>query len=266
VVVNLSALRCKPGAALALTKMNTEIDVRDVLKNIRVPALVLHRTGDRCLHVDEGRYVASLIPGSRFVEVPGDDHLPFVGDQDSILDQLEEFLIGARPLQYGDRVLATVLFARFLKDEPGSLNPVVFDPDTNPMLSADLKREIQRFRGRLISAKGESLLALFDGPARAVRCACSIAEHASWLNLSVAESLHTGECNCSDQANPSGVAIEVAAQVLDSACPGEVVVSSTVRDLVAGSGIQFEERDCLYVAGVCEGLRSFRVITDCPVN
>jgi pimeloyl-ACP methyl ester carboxylesterase/DNA-binding winged helix-turn-helix (wHTH) protein len=253
-----------PGAALALTKMNTEIDVRDVLKNVRVPTLVLHRTEDRCLLIEEGRYIASLIPGARFVELQGVDHLPFVGDQDSVLDEIEEFLIGARLSEESDRVLATVLLARFFF--PGAAlgrSSPALRPDSDPLLAADLKREIERFRGREIPTEADALFVLFDGPARAIRCACTIAERASWLGLEVAEGLHTGECDCAGEAGPSGLAINIAAHVAKAAEPGEILVSSTVRDLVAGSGIRLAERDPLYVEELSGRLRLFRVQQPC---
>lgn len=253
-----------PGAALALTKMNTEIDVRDVLKNVRVPTLVLHRTGDRCLLVEEGRYVASLIPGARFVELPGIDHLPFVGNQDSILAEVEEFLTGTRPSAESDRVLATVLLTRFFPTgtDPRQARPAPRSV-VDPILSGDLSREIERFRGREIPMEADTLFVLFDGPARAIHCACAIAERASWLGFEVAEGLHTGECDCGDDVGPSGLAIKIAAHVAKAAEPGEIVVSSTVRDLVAGSGIRLAERDPLYIEELSGRLRLFRVQQSC---
>jgi pimeloyl-ACP methyl ester carboxylesterase len=216
-----------PGAAVALTRMNSEIDAREVLKNVRVPALVLHRKHDCCLLVEEGRYVASLMPNSRFVELPGVDHLPFVGDAASILDQMEEFLLGVRLNQEPDRVLATVLHVRFSQHEGFELSKSLAD---------DLRREIAWFRGSQVQLDGAPL-ALFDGPARAIRCACAIAERASWHGVTVAAGLHTGECDFSG-AVPSGAAVRVAEKIAQGAAPGEILVSSTVSDLVAGSGIE----------------------------
>jgi pimeloyl-ACP methyl ester carboxylesterase/DNA-binding winged helix-turn-helix (wHTH) protein len=216
-----------PGAAVALTQMNSEIDAREVLKNVRVPALVLHRSADRCLLVEEGRYVASLIPNSRFVELPGADHLPFVGDSASILDRMEEFLLGVRLTQEPEHVLATVLHVRFFQ---------AGECDLNKSLAADLRREIDWFRGSHIQLDGAPL-ALFDGPGRAIRCACAIAERASWHGVTVAAGLHTGECDCTG-ALPCGIAVGVAEKIAQSAAPGEILVSSTVCDLVAGSGIE----------------------------
>jgi pimeloyl-ACP methyl ester carboxylesterase/DNA-binding winged helix-turn-helix (wHTH) protein/class 3 adenylate cyclase len=249
-----------PGAALALTKMNTEIDAREVLKSVRVPTLVLHRTGDRCLSVEEGRYVASLIPHARFAALPGIDHLPFVGDQDSILDEVEDFLLGVRLPPESDHVLATVLFARFSETSAGPRHTA--QPEARQFLSADLKHEIEWFRGRRVHVDQERTLALFDGPARAIRCACAIAERASWLGLSVAIGLHTGECSCV-QNSPSGPAVQIAARVARAAEPGDIVVTGTIHDLVAGSGISLAERDALYVEELSARVRLFRVRRPC---
>jgi pimeloyl-ACP methyl ester carboxylesterase/class 3 adenylate cyclase len=231
-----------PGAALAITKMNTQIDARHVLVNVRVPTLVLHRKDDRCLLVEEGRFVASLIPGARFVELPGVDHLPFVGDQDSILDEIEQFVLGTRLRPSVDRVLATVLCAQFLELRDGrkqSLSSV--SAELRGLLANEIRREIEWFRGRDANVSRQGPLAIFDGPARAVRCACAIAERASWLGLSLSAGLHTGECDCSD-AGVSGLAATVASQLAEMAPPGEILASNTVRDLVAGSGIEWDER------------------------
>lgn len=219
-----------PGAALALTRMNSEIDVRSALSQVRVPTLVLHRTHDRCLSVEEGRYMASLIPGSRFVELPGIDHLPFVGDQEAVLSQIEDFVLGRRPRLQVDRVLATVLVAQFFS--PSADAPVLWKEDS--------RREVEWFRGRRSHFEGNTLVAVFDGPARAVRCAQSLLERVSWSGMTGAVGLHTGEC---DLAHPtvSGPAVTVASQVAGSSLRGEIRVTNTVRDLTAGSGLDWEE-------------------------
>jgi class 3 adenylate cyclase len=239
-----------PGAALALTRMNADIDVRGVLPSIRVPTLILHRTGDRCLGVEEGRYIADRIPGAQFRELPGDDHLPFVGDQDGLLDEIEGFLTGFQRRDADrDRVLATVLC--------GMLDPVTEasgggaaaagaggDPAQRERLLAFAKREIERFRGQLMrrpEAGATELMATFDGPARAIRCGAMIAEVARRLQTPIRLGAHTGECEVVGDTI-QGLAVETAAQVSAQAGPGELVVSRTVRDLVAGSGLKF--RDC----------------------
>jgi len=228
-----------PGAALALTQMNGEIDVRPVLPTIRVPTLVIHRSGDRCLKVEEGRYVASRIPGAKYVELAGADHLPFVGDQEAILGEIEEFLTGVRhEPQTTDSVLATVLVLQM---------PHGAD-DSARRLIAHAAREIERFRGRLTHSLGNRMVAIFDGPARAIRCASTLTEYARRLPLPLRAGLHTGDVEIRPDAPDTriaGAAVDICLALAASAAPDEVVVSSTVKDLVAGSGIRFEERSTL---------------------
>jgi pimeloyl-ACP methyl ester carboxylesterase len=221
-----------PGAALGLTRMNAEIDVRHVLPTVRVPTLVLHRTHDRCLQVEEGRYVASLVPGARMVELPGEDHLPFVGDQDAMLSEIETFLRGVSGRPQTDTALATVLCVRLVGDPPHAATGADF--------AAFVAREVQWFRGRARGAGAGATFALFDGPARAIRCAASLAEIAARLGLVFQAGLHTGECAL-DGAD-SGPVFRVCADLAAAAAPGEVRVSRTVVDLVAGSGLRFEAR------------------------
>jgi len=232
-----------PGAAVALTKMNAEVDVRHVLPTVRVPTLVLHRAGDRCLKVEEGRYVAGLIPGAKYVELPGDDHLPFVGDQDAILGEIEEFLTGVRHSREPERVLATLLFARIV-DSPRRAAGRGAERwrEMIQRFRGHVSREIAWFRGREVDMAGEGPLATFDGPARAVRCACAVGEYAARLGIEVRAGLHTGEVDLLEGNGVGGVAVEVGRAVRERAGPGEVLVSHTVRDLVAGSGLSFEER------------------------
>jgi pimeloyl-ACP methyl ester carboxylesterase/DNA-binding winged helix-turn-helix (wHTH) protein len=231
-----------PGAALALTKMNADIDVRHVLPSIRVPTLVIHREGDLCLKVEEGRYVAEHIPGSKYVELPGVDHLPFVGDQDALLDEVEEFLTGVRHAPEYDRVLATVLFTQIV-DSAAQAAQVGERRwrDTLERHQAHVRRELELFKGREIEMVGDGLLATFDGPARAIRCACAISDSAARLGIRVRAGLHTGECDVMED-KVGGIAVETGAAVAARASVGEVLVSNTVKDLVAGSGIRFEER------------------------
>jgi len=239
-----------PGAALALTQMNAEIDVRQVLPTIRVPTLVIHRTEDQCLKVEEGRYVAERIPGAKYVEMPGNDHLPFVGDQDSILDEVEEFLTGVRHTLEPDRVLATVLFTHIVgsKEYAAKFGESRWEQLLN-RLRLHIGKEIEWFRGREIDMVGERPLAIFDGPARAIRCACAINEYASRLGIEMRAGLHTGECDIVD-GKVGGIAAEIGVQVANRAAAREVLVSSTVRDLVAGSGIMFEDRGWHTLASV----------------
>ena len=247
-----------PGAAVALTQMNAEIDVRNVLPSIRVPSLVIHRTDDQCLKVEEGRFVAERIPGAKFVEFPGVDHLPFVGDQDAILDEVEEFLTGVRHPIEPDTVLATVMVARLvgvkelverLGEERSS--------EWWRRLHAHISKEIEWFRGREMNMVEDRVLAIFDGPARAIRCAAAITEYASRLDVEIRTGLHTGECENVD-GKVAGAAVQMGLCVSAEATVGEVLVSSTVKDLVAGSGISFEERGIHMLSG-CGEWRLFAV-------
>ncbi|MGH9163102.1 MAG: alpha/beta fold hydrolase [Vicinamibacteraceae bacterium] len=236
-----------PGAALALTRMNADIDVRDVLPSIRVPTLILHRSGDRCLRVEEGRYVAARVPGARFCELPGEDHLPFVGDQDALLDEIEGFITGFRdPDHDRDRVLATVLCA-VTEPPPGAVGTSSRSATNRPpheQVLALARREVERFRGRLVrpdERASPALLAAFDGPARAIHCGSMIADVARRFGCSMRLGAHTGECELMGDTI-RGLTLDTALQVATHAPLGDVVVSRTVRDLVAGSGLRF--RSC----------------------
>lgn len=217
-----------PGAAVALTKMNAEIDVRNVLPSIRVPTLVIHRKGDLCLKVEEGRYVASQIPGSKYVELGGVDHLPFVGEQNEILDEIESFLSGMHQAEDYDRVLATVMNVR------------VLDGPANNDAQAFVRRQLELFKGREVAYDNGGVLATFNGPARAIRCAVAIKEAAERLGVRVKTGLHTGECDVVGNKY-SGFAVDLAQKIADECGPDNILVSRTVKDLVAGSGIVFEE-------------------------
>ena len=239
-----------PGAALALARMNTQIDIRAVLPAIRVPALVLHRTRDRDVKIDEGRWIASQIPNARFVELPGDDHLPWVGDQDSVLGEIEEFLTGVRPTPEPDRVLATLLFT----DVVGSTDRAVAlgDRAWRELLErhdAVVRKELARWRGREVDTAGDGFFAAFDGPARAVRCATAIVAAVREIGLDLRAGIHTGECERVGE-DLRGVAVHTAARVAALAGPGEVLVSSTVKDLVAGSGLAFADHGLATLKGI----------------
>lgn len=241
-------MSASPGAAVAMTTMNAQIDVRNVLPSVRVPALVLHRTGDMCLRVEEGRYVASRIPGARFVELPGIDHLPFVGDQEAIIEEIEKFL-NSLTIQPGqDRVLATVLL---LTKRSHSL------PEVWEQFETCVQREVQWFGGSTLVKP--SLAASFDGPARALRCAAVLLAHASRMDLRVGIGVHTGECDRLPDGSLQGFAVDIAMQVAKHAGPGEALVSSTVRDLVAGSPFRFDYRTTLSSRSDFGDLRLFKV-------
>jgi pimeloyl-ACP methyl ester carboxylesterase len=243
-----------PGAAVALTQMNAEIDVRNVLPSIRVPSLVIHRTDDQCLKVEEGRFVAERIPGAKFVEFPGNDHLPFAGDQDVILDEMEEFLTGVRHRVEPDTVLATVLVAEIADVEEHGQDRW---NDLLRRLHAYIAKEIEWYRGREIDIAGNRLLAIFDGPARAIRCASTITQYASRLGVTIRAGLHTGECEIVD-SKVAGDAVRMCVCVAHEAAPGEVLVSSTVKDLVAGSGVRLDDRGVHNLNG-CGEWRLFAV-------
>jgi class 3 adenylate cyclase len=223
---------------------------RDTLSVIRVPTLVLHRTGDLDTSIDEGRYLAAHIPGARFVELPGADHLPWAGDQDAILEEVEEFLTGVRPVAEPDRVLATVLFT----DIVGSTEHAAELGDRrwrDVLVShhAIVRRELDRFRGREVKTVGDGFLATFDGPARSVRCACGIRDGVRSIGVSIRAGLHTGECEFIGD-DVGGIAVHIGARVAAMAQSEEVLVSSTVKDLVVGSGIEFEDRGVHRLRGV----------------
>ncbi len=237
-----------PGAALTLTQMNAEIDVRHVLPAVRVPTLVLHRTEDRCFSVEEGRYIASQIPGATFAELPGADHLPFVGDQDALLDEVERFLGQATSDVDDGRVLATLMHVVV-----GSSSEVESAP-----FEAHMRRDIQRFRGRVMSGDVHALTAAFDGPARAIRCASALAAVASQFGCEVRVGLHTGEC-ATTGAQLTGPALDVARALAETSTAGEVLVSRTVKDLVAGSGLTFSDRGVRSLGAREERWRVFAV-------
>jgi class 3 adenylate cyclase len=226
------------------------VDVRHVLPTVRVPTLVVHREGEVWTRAVHGRYLADHITGAQYVEVPGDDHFPWSGNQDAILDEIEEFVTGARPVHEPDRVLATVLFT----DIVSSTERAVAAGDrrwleTLERHNAVVRRELDRHRGREVFTAGDGFLATFDGPARAVRCACSIASEVNQLGLDVRAGLHTGEVELVGD-DVAGIAVHIGRRVSDLAGPGEVLVSRMVVDLVAGSGIEFAERGAHALKGV----------------
>ncbi|HEX2291930.1 MAG TPA: adenylate/guanylate cyclase domain-containing protein [Gaiellaceae bacterium] len=231
-----------PGAAVALLRMNSQIDVRGVLPTIRVPTLVLHRVADRDVNVEEGRWIAGQIPGARYVELPGDEHLIWAGDVDMLVDEVEEFLTGSRPVQEADRVLATVLFTDIVGSTERAAQ--LGDRRWREVLdehNARVRRQLDRFRGKEVDTAGDGFFATFDGPARAIRAACAIRDSVREVGLEIRAGLHTGECELMGD-KVGGIAVHTGSRVADAAQPGEVFVSSTVRDLVSGSGITFEER------------------------
>jgi pimeloyl-ACP methyl ester carboxylesterase len=239
-----------PASARAWFEATMEIDVRDVLPAIRVPTLIVHRTGDRAVPVEAGRYLAEHIPDARLAEAPGEDHFPFVGDWEALVDEVEEFLTGSRRAREPDRVLATVLFT----DIVGSTERAAELGDSSWRSLLDehhrvVRAELARQRGKEIRISGDGFLATFDGPARAIRCALGIRDGVRSLGLEVRAGLHTGELELAE-TGVEGIAVHIGARIADLAGPGEVLTSSTVRDLVVGSGVEFSDRGSHVLRGV----------------
>jgi class 3 adenylate cyclase len=244
-------LGASPSAVVALMRMNSQIEISGVLPAVRVPALVIHRTDDQVVSVEGGRDVAAKIPGARLAEFPGIDHLFYVGENaDEISDAVEEFLTGTRGPAVADRVLATVLFT----DIVGSTEKAASLGDRRWRALLDehhamIRRIIARFRGREVKTTGDGFLATFDGPARGVRCACAIADEIRSLGIDVRAGLHTGECEMIGD-DVGGIAVHIGARVAALAGAGEVLVSGTVKDLVAGSGLRFASRGATTLKGI----------------
>ena len=233
-------LGASPAAAIAVMQMLTQIDVSDILSSVHVPTLVIHCTGDPLINVESGRFLADHIPGARLLELPGHDHLFFIHEQ--IGDAMEEFLTGSISAAESDRVLATVLFTDIVGSTARAEQ--LGDQRWHNLLDAHhttVRRELARSRGKEVKSLGDGFLATFDGPARAVRCACAIAEAVGPLDIQVRSGLHTGEIEIADN-DVQGIAVHIASRVSAFARPGEVLVSRTVKDLVAGSGLRFNER------------------------
>jgi class 3 adenylate cyclase len=238
-----------PKSVKKLMEANLELDLREVLPVIAVPTLVMHRDGD-ALPFGGGKYVADHIPGSRFVELHGEDHWPWVGDPDEVCDHVEEFLTGARAPAPADRMLATVMFT----DIVGSTERAseIGDRRWRELLDEHerlTRSELDRFQGREVKTTGDGVLATFDGPARAIRCARALATETDRLGLPVRVGLHTGECEVRD-SDVGGIAVHIGARVMAEAGPSEVLVSRTVKDLTVGSDIVFEGRGARQLKGV----------------
>jgi len=243
-------MSASPASSAQVLRMNAQIDVRHVLPSVRVPTLLLHPTGDRVVPVEASRYMAEHIPGAKLVELPGIDHLPFADNAEHVLREIRSFL-GELPTEAEpDRVLATVVFA----DIVGSTEQAVAlgDRRWRELLGGfhtAVRREVGRFRGREIDSAGDGVLAAFDGPARAVRAACAVGEAVRPLGVTVRAGVHTGECEVLG-SKLAGIAVHIGARVASVAGPDEVLVSSTVRDLVAGSGLAFADRGLHTLKGV----------------
>jgi class 3 adenylate cyclase len=246
-----------PSAAVALLEVNTRIDIRPVLAAVRVPTLVVHRTDERWININYGRYTAARIPGAKLVELPGTDHYPWEENSEQVVGEIEEFLTGARTLRDDDRVLATVLFTDIVDSTQEAT--VAGDRRWRELLDAHddmVRRQLERFGGHEVKSTGDGFLATFDGPARGIRCAQAINAGARRLGIRVRAGLHTGELERRG-SDVGGIAVHIGSRVAARAEPDEVLVSSTVRDLVAGSGIEFDERGEHDLKGVPDRWRLF---------
>jgi class 3 adenylate cyclase len=258
-------LSVSPSAAVALARMNADIDVRSVLASVRVPTLVIHRRDDARIKFAGGQYLAEKIAGARFVELSGRDHPIWTGDIDLVVDEIEEFLTGTRPFPEPDRVLATLLFTDIVDSTKRAVK--LGDKRWQQLLDqhdAIVRREIARLRGREVKTTGDGFLATFDGPARGVRCAMAITEGVRSLGIEIRSGVHTGEIELKGD-HVGGIAVNIAARVAAFATGGQVLVSPTVRDLVAGSELSFRDLGTHVLKGLPEELRLF-VLQDSGVN
>jgi len=247
-----------PAGARDLILMNSKVDVREILSTVQCPTLVLHRTEDLDCGIEGGRYIAERVPGARFVELPGDVHVPWV-DMDPMLDEVEEFLTGTRPTATSNRVLSTILFT----DLVGSTDRLAALGDETWVSLLDqhhrtVRSELERYGGVEADTTGDGFLALFDGPARAIRSALGIREALHDIGLDVRAGLHTGEVEEASEG-PRGIAVHLAARVLGEAGSGEVLVSQTTHDLVEGSGLEFDDRGEHELKGIDGARRLYAV-------
>ena len=247
-----------PTDAISLYRMNIEIDIRAILPTIKVPTLILHRVGDRLIDVGNSRFMSKHIPGAKYVELDGGDHLPWFGDANAALGEIQEFLTGIRPSEEHERVLATVLFA----DVVGSTSQAstLGDAAWREQLEAFYqvaRRELGRFRSTLVHTTGDGVLATFDGPIRAVSCALALCREVLAVGTKIRVGVHIGEVQMMDE-EIGGLAVHIGARVMDIARAGEVLVSSTVKDITAGATIRFEDRGMYALKGLPDEWRLFR--------
>jgi class 3 adenylate cyclase len=264
--VRVFRLSVSPGAVADYMRMNLDVDICDILPSIRVPTLVLHRSNLSNWDVRGGRYLASRIPGARFVELPGRSFAPPIGDQEALFSEIERFLTEVREAPHRDeeldRVLATVLFTDIV--DATSRAAEIGDRAWRELVQHHhevIRRQLARFRGTEIDTAGDGFFASFDGPARAIRCACSVVTAVRELGVEIRAGLHTGECELVD-GKVGGIAVHIGARVAAQASPGEVLVSSTVKDLVAGSEIRFAERGPTTLKGVPGEWRLFAALPE----
>ncbi|HKW58965.1 MAG TPA: alpha/beta fold hydrolase [Candidatus Dormibacteraeota bacterium] len=243
-------MSASPGDAVELLRRNNLSDIRDVLPAIRVPALIIHATGDRVAPIEAGRYFAEHIPNARFLQLDSIDHWPYFGDADLVLGEIEEFLTGVRSAPPPDTTLATVLCTNVA--QAGAHAVWLGDRRWQQLVDAHLavvRKALERYHGREIEAGGRGVTAVFDGTARAIRCAIDVRDELLHLGLRIRAGVHAGECEIGD-GRPRGVPLHVASSVMEAAQPGEVLVSGTVKDLVVGSGLEFADRGVRVFAGL----------------
>jgi pimeloyl-ACP methyl ester carboxylesterase/class 3 adenylate cyclase len=255
----LERLSASPGAAVAIARMVMQMDVRDVLPTIRVPTLVLHKRDDQAVPFEEGKYIADHIPGAKFVELPGSDHWPWIGHEEA-LEEIQEFLTGMRGGAESDRAVATVMFVDIVDSTKRAAE--LGDRRWTDLLESFyvvVRRELDRHRGREIDTAGDGFFVTFDGPARAIRCATALTEAVGRLRLHTRTGIHTGECERMAE-KVSGIGFVIGARVGALAGPGEILVSRTVRDLVVGSDLSFEDAGEHVLKGVPDRWHLYRVV------
>ena len=256
---HMQRLAATPGSAREMMAGLRDLDIRDLLPSLRVPTLILHRVEETWVRVEHSRYLAEHIPGAKYLELPGNDHWPWMGDGDAVIDEIEEFVTGTRPVREPDRVLATVLFTDIVDSTRRATD--LGDRRWRDVLERHnqvVRQSLERFRGDEVKTMGDGFLATFDGPARGIRCARAVVDDLGPLGVDLRAGLHTGECEAMN-GDLGGVAVHIGARVAAKAQPGEVLVSSTVKDLVAGSEIAFQDRGEHELKGVPGRWRLFAV-------
>lgn len=256
---HMQRLAATPGSAREMMAGLRDLDIRDLLPSLRVPTLILHRVEETWVRVEHSRYLAEHIPGAKYLELPGSDHWPWMGDGDAVIDEIEEFVTGTRPVREPDRVLATVLFTDIVDSTRRAAD--LGDRRWRDVLERHnqvVRQSLERFRGDEVKTMGDGFLATFDGPARGIRCARAVVDDLGPLGVDLRAGLHTGECETMN-GDLGGVAVHIGARVAAKAQPGEVLVSSTVKDLVAGSEIDFQDRGEHELKGVPGRWRLFAV-------
>jgi pimeloyl-ACP methyl ester carboxylesterase/class 3 adenylate cyclase len=256
---HMQRLAATPGSAREMMAGLRDLDIRDLLPSLRVPTLILHRVEETWVRVEHSRYLAEHIPGAKYLELPGSDHWPWMGDGDAVIDEIEEFVTGTRPVREPDRVLATVLFTDIVDSTRRAAD--LGDRRWRDVLERHnqvVRQSLERFRGDEVKTMGDGFLATFDGPARGIRCARAVVDDLGPLGVDLRAGLHTGECEAMN-GDLGGVAVHIGARVAAKAQPKEVLVSSTVKDLVAGSEIDFQDRGEHELKGVPGRWRLFAV-------